>query len=109
MDNPPKRLLRIVKSTNPVKKYDAIFLLANGKYKKVSFGASGYDDYTTIEDDNEADKKRNLYILRHKKREETLWNTKPDTPASLSRWILWEYRDREKAIKRFRTKFNLKE
>ena len=41
------KLLRIVPSSNKSKKYDAIFMV-DDKEKKVSFGASGYRDYTEV-------------------------------------------------------------
>lgn len=105
MDNPPVQLISIKPSENKSKKYDAKFILENGKIKTVSFGAAGYVDYTTATQD-EAEKKRNLYLSRHKK-ESNLWLKNPDTPAALSRWILWENKDINKAINKFRKKFNL--
>ena len=45
------KLLRITKSSNQSKKWDAIFMI-DGKEKKVSFGASGYRDNTLINDKN---------------------------------------------------------
>ena len=47
----------IQKTHNPKKKYDAIF----NSNKTISFGASGYEDYTTHKDD----KRRGNYIKRH--------------------------------------------
>lgn len=102
-----KKLKKVEKSKNPNKKYDATFIMMNGKYRTVSFGADGYDDYTNIKDSETANKKRELYIKRHEKRENKLWETQPSTPAALSRWILWEHRNLEDAIKNFKKKFNL--
>ena len=45
------KLIKVVKSSNPKKKYDAIFEKDNGKEKKVSFGAAGFSDYTITNDD----------------------------------------------------------
>jgi hypothetical protein len=108
IENAPSRLLSVKVSSNQDKKFDATFIMRNGKYKTVSFGASGYQDMTTIKDSTIAKAKKDLYILRHQKRETILWNTKPDSPAALSRWILWEFQDIEKAISNFKNKFSLK-
>ena len=48
----------IKKSNNPKKKYDA---LVNGK--TVSFGASGYEDFTIHKDE----KRKDNYLKRHQK------------------------------------------
>ena len=45
------RLLRIVKSSNSAKKWDAFFMV-DDKEKKISFGASNYRDNTLINDKN---------------------------------------------------------
>jgi 2,3-bisphosphoglycerate-independent phosphoglycerate mutase len=68
----------IKKSSNPNKKYDAIF----EDKKKISFGAAGYSDYTKHKDPER--KKR--YIDRHKQNED--WND-VKTAGYLSRYILW--------------------
>jgi hypothetical protein len=73
--------LIIKKSDNPAKKYDAIFD-DDGHKKKVSFGASGYDDYVLTGNKM----KRDLYIKRHRPRED--FNDK-FSKSALSRWILW--------------------
>ena len=44
------KLLKVLPSKKTGKKYDAYFLLDNDKEKVVSFGASGYRDYTLIND-----------------------------------------------------------
>jgi hypothetical protein len=102
-----KKLKKVEKSKNPNKKFDATFIMQNGKYRTVSFGAADYDDFTLIKDDDTANKKRELYIKRHEKREKKLWDSNPATPAALSRWILWEKRDLDDAIKNFKSKFNI--
>ena len=70
----------IQKSSNPRKKYDAIF---NGS-KTISFGANGYEDYT-IHKDN---KRRENYIKRHGNEDWGRGNI--ESAAWLSRWLLWE-------------------
>ena len=78
----------IQKSNNPKKKYDAVF---NGT-KTVSFGASGYQDYTTHHDD----KRKQNYISRHSNEDWTRGNI--ESAAWLSRWILWEKPTIQQAI-----------
>ena len=78
----------IQKSSNPKKKYDAIF---NGT-KTISFGASGYQDYTMHHDD----KRRANYISRHSNEDWTRGNV--ESAAWLSRWILWEKTSLQQAI-----------
>ena len=72
----------------PPKKWTAIF--PNGK--KVSFGASGYEDYTTHGD---AERKER-YLKRHKKNED--WSD-PYTAGFWSRWLLWSKPSMKEAIK----------
>ena len=82
----------------------AIFYNENReKVKTVHFGAVGYQDFTTNGGDEQ---KRANYINRHYKNED--WDTYM-TPASLSRWILWEYKHVERAIYHFAKRFGLKE
>ena len=72
----------IKKSTNPKKKYMAIFYENSKKIKTTHFGAAGMSDYTKHKDP--ARKQR--YMNRHKSTEH--WQ-KPMTARSLSRYILW--------------------
>ena len=69
--------ITISKSKNPKKKYDA---KVNGK--TISFGASGYSDFTQRKD---KDRKRR-YINRHKKNED--W-ANPMTAGFYAKAILW--------------------
>jgi len=94
------RLIKIVKSSNKLKKYDAYFMLDNGRQKKVSFGAAGYSDYTINKDDD----RKELYIRRHRSREN--WNN-PLTAGALSRWVLWEKKTLKAAITAFKKRFKL--
>jgi len=79
----------IQKSSNPKKKYDAIF---NGG-KTISFGANGYSDFILSKGD---EMKRKNYINRHKKEDWTRGNV--ESAAWLSRWILWEKSSLREAI-----------
>lgn len=78
-------------SHKKTKKYDLID--PNGKI--ISFGAKGMSDYT-IHKDKE---RKERYISRHQANEEKFWgDDEPLTPSYLSRWILWEKKDLNKAI-----------
>ena len=79
----------IQRSRNPNKKYDAIF---NG-VKTISFGASGYQDYTTHKDH----KRREQYIKRHGT--EDWGRSNIESAAWLSRFILWEKPSMMEAIR----------
>ncbi len=107
------KLLKIIKSKKENKKYDAYFLLDNGKEKVVSFGQSGARDYTLINDKTsefylpkvlDRNVTKDSYLRRHKAREN--WNN-PMTAGALSRWVLWNLKTLEGSIKKFKTKFKL--
>ena len=106
------KLIRIVKSSNSAKKYDAIFMV-DGKEKKVSFGASNYRDYTLINDKNskfylpkilDRNVVKASYIRRHKKNED--WNN-PLTAGALSRFILWNRKSLNASIRDFKRRFKV--
>ena len=72
------KLIKIVKSSKPAKKYDAYFKLDNGKEKVVSFGQNSARDFTLINDKNskfylpkilDRNVVKASYIRRHKARE----------------------------------------
>lgn len=77
------KLLHIKASTNPKKKWMAVFLKEDGRTKTVHFGQAGADDYTITKDKEQRDR----YLTRHSNKREN-WN-KPDSAGALSRWILW--------------------
>ena len=79
----------IQKSHNPKKKYDAII---NGT-KTISFGAVGYEDFTTHHDE----KRKQNYIKRHSNED---WSrSKLESAAWMSRYILWEKPSVQEAIR----------
>ena len=84
------------KSSNPKKKYDAYI-----EGKKVSFGATGYSDFTQHKDE---ERKQN-YIARHKPNQN--WNDLT-TAGAWSRWLLWERKTIPEAIRNMESKFNVK-
>lgn len=107
-----KKLLRITKSSNQSKKWDAIFMI-DGKEKKVSFGANGYRDYTLINNKNskfylpkilDRNVVKSSYIRRHEKKEN--WNN-PLTAGALSRYILWNKKTLNSSIRDFKKRFKV--
>jgi len=91
---------KLVKADDGKFKYEIIFKDENNKELKVKFGAVGYDDYTTTNDD----KKKELYLARHKARED--WNN-PYSRGSLSRYILWNKKTIKESLDDYRKKFKL--
>lgn len=95
------KLIKVVKSSNKIKKYDAYFLLNDKKtIKKTSFGAAGYSDYTKH---NDRERKKR-YLARHVINED--WND-VTSAGSLSRWILWNKPTLSGSILDFKRKFKL--
>lgn len=104
------RLLRIEESTRPDKKLQAVFT-DDGRHRTerqrtVHFGARGYGDFIEYGKRSAAlgAAKRAAYIARHGATE--TW-TRPDTAATLSRYILWEKPSLRTAISSFRAKFRV--
>ena len=91
-------LVSIKPSTAKGKKMTAVFNI-DGKKKTVQFGASGYSDYTIHHDEER--KKR--YIARHRNEN---WKD-PTKAGTLSRYILWEYKTKQKAIKMYKKRFEI--
>ena len=91
------------KSTNPKKKYMAIFYKDKTKKNKIKithFGSKGMSDYTKHKDKSR--KKR--YLSRHRKREN--WSDYMSA-GCLSRYILWGEPTLKESIKKYKSKFNL--
>lgn len=93
------KLIEIKPSTNPDKKYMAVFDV-DGHTKTTHFGASGYSDYT--QHHNYA--RKMLYLIRHKANEN--WKD-PTSAGALSRWILWNKPTMSASIQDFKKRFNL--
>lgn len=91
----------IKKSTNPKKKYMAIFYEGDKKIKTTHFGSAGMSDYTKHGDDDR--KKR--YLDRHRANEN--WNDYKSA-GSLSRWILWNKKTFTDSVADYKRRFNLK-
>jgi hypothetical protein len=89
------------KSTRKDKKYS--IKPPNQKNTIIHFGAEGYEDFTTHQD--EVRKER--YISRHKQRED--WNkTGINTSGFWSRWLLWNKPTLVESIKDTEKRFNIK-
>ena len=68
--------------------------------RKVYFGATGYDDYTTHGDE----KRRLAYLNRHKKNED--WTKSGiDTAGFWSYHYLWKYKTKKEAYDNIKKRF----
>jgi len=77
------KLIDLVKSQNPDKKFRAVFVdEKTGRKRKTDFGAKGYDDYTLTHDKEQ----RERYRARHQKDLKTGDATRA---GFLAREILW--------------------
>jgi len=96
------RLIKVVPSTRPDKKYMAIFeTSADGRRKRVHFGSEGMDDYTLTGDK----KQRARYRRRHQK---DLMTDDPTRSGYLSYYILWgDTPSFRQNVEDYRTRFNL--
>ena len=96
----------INKSTNPKKKYMAVFI--DGKKKKtIHFGQAGAKDYTIYYKEDgkkKADERKKLYYARHSKED---W-TDPMKAGTLSKYILWFKPTIDQGITAYINKFKLK-
>jgi len=95
--------VKITKSDRD-KKFKAVFFLEGDKKKTIHFGAKGMSDFTIHKDT----KRKKNYLARHNpKVTKENWSV-PDTPASLSRWILWNKKSYNDSLKDYKKRFNLK-
>lgn len=93
------KLIDIKPSQNPQKKYTATFFVS-GVFKKVNFGAAGYNDFTLTA----TKQQRDNYWKRHW--DEQFQNV--TSPGMLSLYILWgNSNDININIENYRQKFNL--
>ena len=90
----------IKKSTNPKKKYMAIFYENKKKVKTTHFGAAGMSDYTKHKDKS----RKRRYLTRHRDREK--WKDFMSA-GSLSRYILWGEPTFRASVQKYKKKFNL--
>lgn len=95
------KLLRVVQSTNPHRKWMAVFQKDNGREKTTHFGSKGMDDYTLTKDKEQ----RERYRSRHKKDLET---NDPSRAGFLSYYLLWgDSTSLQTNLASYRKKFNL--
>jgi hypothetical protein len=94
------KLISITKSSNPDKKYMAVFQTDMGTRKTTHFGSAGMSDFTI----NKDPERKRLYLIRHKKNEN--WND-PTTAGALSRWVLWNKPTLKASIDDFKKRFRL--
>ena len=88
------------KSTNPNKKYMAIFYEDKKKVKTTHFGAAGMSDYTKHRDKA----RKQLYLNRHRANEN--WSDYKSA-GSLSRYILWNKPTLKDSKEDYKRIFNL--
>ena len=79
---------------------DKKYFIVTQSGRKVYFGATGYDDFTTHGDE----KRRQAYVNRHKKNED--WNKSGiDTAGFWSYWFLWRFRSKKDAYDNIKKRF----
>jgi hypothetical protein len=95
----------IKKSTNPKKKYMAIFYEGDKKIKTTHFGfvskSDPNNDFTKHGDES----RKQRYLDRHRAREN--WNDYK-TAGALSRWILWNKKTFTDSVADYKRRFKLK-
>ena len=79
-------------SDRPAKKF---YIITNDN-KKIYFGDSNFQHFTS---DHLDERRRLLYISRHRKNED--WGD-PNTAGFWSYWFLWQYRTYEEAYRKIR-------
>lgn len=95
------KLLKVIPSKNPKKKWTAVFKLDNGKEKKTDFGAKGSEDYTI----HGSKEMRERYRKRH---ERDLRTKDPTRAGYLSYYLLWgDSTSLAKNIQDYKKRFNL--
>ena len=100
MKMPKNSLMSVLRSDSKTKKYVATFMI-NGKEKKTSFGAKGYDDYTIKKDKEQRDR----YRKRHSK---DLKTGDPTRAGYLSYYLLWgDSTSLKQNIKDYKKRFKL--
>lgn len=94
------KLLHVRSSERKGKKLVAKFLLDNGRFKTVNFGAKNSTTFA----EGASDSKRLAYIARHKVNED--W-TNPLTAGALSRYVLWEKKSIRAGVADFKRRFKV--
>lgn len=95
------KLLRVIQSPNPEKKWRAVFESDNGRLKHTDFGQAGADDYILTKNKEQ----RERYRDRHRKDLET---GDPTRAGHLAYWLLWgDYTSLRSNIEAYKKRFNL--
>ena len=95
------KLVEVVKSNKPDKKYQAKFLTDEGRTKTTHFGAANMDDYTITKDKEQ----RERYRSRHQK---DLRTNDPTRAGFLSFHLLWgDSTNLQRNISAYKKRFNL--
>lgn len=94
------KLLNIVKSPKPEKKWRATFQKIDGKLKHTDFGATGYQDLTQHKDEARAAN----YRRRHLK---DLLTNDPTRAGYLSYYLLWTTSDFDANVRYYKRRFNM--
>jgi len=94
---------RLVHSPIDGKKWRVVLLNEEGKERHVDFGATGYIDFTQPPHDA---KRKMLYMLRHKSRED--WTKSGIFSAGFwSRWLLWNKSSISASLSDVKSRFGL--
>jgi len=93
------KFLGISKSQTAGKKYDAHFITDSNRKKTVSFGATGYIDFTMPPHSKE---RQLAYRVRH--RGDRI--TEPMTAGALSWYVLWSATSLREGIQNYKRRFN---
>ena len=96
----PAKYSQLIKAVDGKHKFQMVFYdAARKQIKTTSFGAKGYQSYP---DHQDLQRKQN-YLSRHSNER---WD-EAMTPASLSRWILWDKITMSASYKAYRLRFGL--
>lgn len=94
------KLIEVKPSRVEGKKWTAVFF-NEGRFKEVSFGSKGMDDYTL----SKSKEQRDRYRARHAK---DLASNDPTRPGYLSYYLLWgDSTSLPENIRNYKRKFNL--
>ena len=99
-------LISIKKSPKKDKKYVATFC-RSGRIKQTHYGAKKYQNYggnAKLGERHLDEKRKRLYISRHRSREN--WND-PTTAGALSRWTLWNKKSFRESVADYKRRFHL--
>ena len=99
------KLLKVIKSDKPNKKWTAIFKMDNGREKKTHFGFNNPNDPKNDYTLHKNKERRERYRIRHKK---DLKTGDPTRAGFLSYYLLWgDSSSLNQNIKTYKKRFNL--